>query len=209
MPRISCNICTLPERACLCAALPKQAIDNAFPLYILQHWQERTHALNTARIAVLGLKRCQLFPVADIPAEEVLPLALQSQLNDALLIYPGAESTNVAELRGENVAARPLVLLDASWRKSKRMLLSSTWLQNLPRISFDVAQPSRYRIRKAPAPNYSSTLEALCTVLGSLENNPEKYAPLLAAMDVMIDRQIEQMGEATFLRNYLRQRDNC
>jgi DTW domain-containing protein YfiP len=177
-------------------------------VYILQHRQEHDHALNTARIAVLGLGQCQLHTVTDARVEDTLPAALLAELDNALLIYPGPLSRDIADLEPHEVLTRPLLLLDASWRKSRRLLLTSPWLHALPRISFDLHAPSRYRIRREPEKNYCSSLEALCTVLGSLEHNEQKYAPLLAAMDVMIAQQIEQMGEATFRRNYLRAQDD-
>ncbi len=124
-----------------------------------------------------------------------------SALNNAWLIYPGEESSNVADIDPATLMARPLILLDASWRKSLRMLLTSGWLQGLPRISFELTS-SRYRIRKEPMTNYCSSLEAICTVLGTLERDQEKYAPLLSSMDVMVDQQIAHMGEATYRRNY-------
>jgi len=39
-------------------------------------------------------------------------------------------------------------------------------------------------------------------VLSALEKDSEKYQPLLATMDWMIQQQIEKMGEETFARNY-------
>lgn len=202
MKRLSCQRCQRPLSACLCSALPRQPIDNHWPIHILQHRQEHAHALNTARIAVLGLGQCQLHAVTDAPVEDTLPPALLAQLDRALLMYPGPQSRDVAQLDPADIATRPLLLLDASWRKSRRLLLSSPWLQALPRISVDLHAPSRYRIRREPAAEYCSSLEALCRVLGSLEQDHEKYAPLLATMDVMIDQQIGLMGAATFRRNY-------
>ncbi len=208
MKRISCMRCQRPLPACLCTALPQYAIANRWPVHILQHRQEQDHALNTARIAVLGLGQCQLHAVTDAPVEDTLPAALRAELDHALLIYPGPQSRDIAELESDEARTRPLLLLDASWRKSRRLLLTSPWLQTLPRISFDLQAPSRYRIRREPEKNYSSSLEALCTVLGRLEHDEQKYAPLLAAMDAMIEQQIEHMGEVKFRRNYLLAQDD-
>jgi len=41
-------------------------------------------------------------------------------------------------------------------------------------------------------------------VLGVLERDAEKYAPLLAVMDWMVDQQIAAMGEETYLANHAR-----
>ncbi|MES2605339.1 MAG: tRNA-uridine aminocarboxypropyltransferase [Pseudomonadota bacterium] len=202
MKRPRCERCELPLAACLCAALPVAPIANQWPVHILQHKQERTHALNTARIAMLGLQQCQLHAVSDAPVETTLSVAVVASLASALLIYPGTDSTDVSHLRLDDVVGRPLLLLDASWRKSRRLLLGSSWLQQLPRISVALPTPSRYRIRREPQPGYCSSLEALCHVLGTLEGDHARYAPLLAAMDLMVEQQITQMGEATYSRNY-------
>jgi DTW domain-containing protein len=194
--------------ACLCAALPQQPIANRWPLHILQHRQEKKHALNTAWIAGLGLVQCQLHAVTDAPVEETLPAALLEELANALLLYPGQQGRHVTHPDFAEMATRPLLILDASWRKSRRLLLTSPWLQALPRISFDLQTPSRYRIRREPAASYCSSLEAACLVLGSLEQDHGKYKPLLATMDLMIGKQIEQMGEETFRRNYSSERDD-
>jgi len=71
-----------------------------------------------------------------------------------------------------------------------------------PIIRVALPTPSRYRIRREPEPDYCSSLEALSYVLGTLEADHARYAPLLAAMDVMVDQQIERMGEVTYRRNY-------
>jgi DTW domain-containing protein len=200
--RISCSRCLRPSSACLCAVLPQHPLDNHWRIHILQHRQEQAHALNTARIAVLGLSQCQLHVVSDAAVETTLSPALMAELAGAFLIYPGPESTNVNELTRNETAGRPFVLLDASWRKSRRMLLSSPWLQTLPRISFGTQAESRYRIRRQPAASHCSTLEALCAVLGTIAGDHDKYAPLLATMDLMVDQQITHMGAAVFRHNY-------
>jgi DTW domain-containing protein YfiP len=186
----------------LCDALPLLRIENLWPVHILQHRQERNHALNTARIAALGLTHCRLHAVADGAVEDALPPDVISELKNAWLVYPGVGSGNVAPPNPAAATIRPLILLDANWRKSRRMLLSSSWLQTLPRISFELPTPSRYRIRREPRSGYCSSLEAICTVLGTLEQDQKKYAPLLASMDAMVDKQIERMGDATYRRNY-------
>ncbi len=197
-----CPHCQRPVQVCWCSALPQPAIANHWPVHILQHRQEQSHPLNSARIAVLGLGQCELHTVTDVPVETTLPAAVLAALASALLIYPGPHSCDVAQLDPAGVTTRPLLLLDASWRKSRRLLLSSPWLQSLPAISVDLQVPSRYRIRREPAANYCSSLEAVCAVLAQLERNQQKYQPLLATMDHMIDLQIAQMGVATFQRNY-------
>lgn len=187
-----CHTCQRPSATCLCAEIT--LVDNDWPVVVLQHRQEARHALGTAIIAKLGLTDSRFITADDdgfdIPVDLACPV----------LVYPGETAGDIHELAG--MPPRPLLFLDASWRKSRRLLLGSSWLQSLPRYSFDNSMPSRYRIRREPSPGQLSTLEAIVRVLGSLEQRPGHYAGLLAAMDAMIDRQINLMGPDTYARHY-------
>jgi DTW domain-containing protein len=76
-----------------------------------------------------------------------------------------------------------LVVLDGTWRKSRKMLHRNPLLQGLPRLSLTDAPPSGYAIRKAHNPGQLSTLEATCAALVRLEKDAERFEPLLAAFN--------------------------
>jgi DTW domain-containing protein YfiP len=83
-----------------------------------------------------------------------------------------------------------LVVLDATWRKSRKMLHLSPGLQRLPRLALDEVPAGRYAIRKAHAPGQLSTLEATCAALAQLESKAERWQPLLAAFDAFVAGQM-------------------
>ena len=58
MPRPQCPRCTRPAERCLCALIPRLASRSR--ILILQHPSEVKHALNTARLAALGLCNAEL-----------------------------------------------------------------------------------------------------------------------------------------------------
>jgi DTW domain-containing protein YfiP len=76
-----------------------------------------------------------------------------------------------------------LVVLDATWRKSRKMLYLNRALQRLPRLPLREVPASHYLIRKAHAPDQLSTLEATAYALAQLENDAQKFAPLIASFD--------------------------
>jgi DTW domain-containing protein YfiP len=85
---------------------------------------------------------------------------------------------------GERFAPEALqaLLLDATWRKSLRMLLEHPVLAALPRLSLDAPAPTRYRsIRAARRIDQVSTLEATVQALAMLEGPSFDAAPLLDA----------------------------
>lgn len=183
-------------KVCYCHTLEK--VDNDWPIHILQHSAESKHAIGTARIAVLSLSQCQL-QVGDRFDDADLSTWLSHE-SSPVLVYPGEDSEDLSLFSKQS--PRPLVFLDASWRKSRRMLHESPALMQLPKVSFQPKQVSRYRIRKAPERHALSTLEAIVYALSFLENEEEKYHSLLRSMDWMIEKQIEIMGREVFEKNY-------
>jgi DTW domain-containing protein len=81
------------------------------------------------------------------------------------------------------------VVLDATWRKSRKMLHLSPALQRLPRLALAEVPAGRYAIRKAHKPGQLSTLEATCAALAQLEGDAGRWQPLLAAFDRFVAQQ--------------------
>lgn len=113
----------------------------------------------------------------------------------ALLLYPEtADQTSGGSHRTEvvsdNAARLRLVVLDGTWRKSRKMLYLNPMLQELPRLALQAAAPSQYRIRKAHLPEQLSTLEATCHALAQLEQDSTRYAPVLQAFDGFVTEQL-------------------
>lgn len=186
--RAHCSRCGRPLAVCYCSLV--RQVSNAWPVHILQHPRESGHAVGTARIAALSLTRCGL----DILREPFIPSP------DDVLVYPGADAGPLEELAGG--PPRRLLFLDASWRKSRRILYEQPALAALPRYCLTDVPPSRYRIRREPERGFLSTVEAVVLALEALEREPGRYHSLLRVMDWMIDQQIRYMGEEVYRRHY-------
>lgn len=105
-----------------------------------------------------------------------------------VLLYPTTADRPAVWIAADCLAQAPaagmrLVMLDATWRKSRKMLHLNPVLQTLPRLDLGAVPMSRYAIRKAQRPHQLSTLEAAVLALQQLEQGPERYAPLLQAFD--------------------------
>jgi len=181
---------------CFCHCLKN--IHNLWPVWVLQEVAEKKHAIGTAKIAALCLNNINMIDVKAAPSDAEFISNINKQI--PILVYPGENSLDLNQLKSET--PRPLLLLDGSWRKTRKMFYDIPQLNNLPRLSINPDTVSRYRIRKAPDASAISTLEAITHVLSVLDNNAEKYAPMLETMDWMIDKQIEYMGEDVYLKNY-------
>ena len=186
-----------PQTHCLCALIPQ--LDSRTRVLLLQHPSEVSHALNTARLAALGLTHAQL-RVGEVFDD--LDQLINQPGYQARLLFPG-EDTQVLTAYELADKSLPLLLVvpDGTWRKVRKLLHLNPMLAQLPRVTLPQGAVSRYRLRKAPGPGALSTLEAIVQALEILEA-PTSFAPLLRPFEALIEGQIEAMGADTYERNH-------
>ncbi len=190
MSRPHCSRCQRPASHCLCPLIP--SLTSTARVLILQHPSETAHALNTARLAALGLRSAELLvgERVSLPADE----------HDNYLLFPGADAIPLENLAKSETPLR-LIVPDGTWKKARKMLHLNPELATLPRVSLPSGLVSRYRLRKAPAPGALSTLEAIVTALNILEGEG-LFDGLLRPFDALIESQIAAMGAETYQRNH-------
>jgi DTW domain-containing protein YfiP len=195
MSRIQCPRCLRPQTHCLCSLIPSLA--SRTRVLLLQHPSEVNHALNTARLAALGLSNAELI-VGEV--FEDLPAMLNRPGYQARLLFP-ADDAQPMQAYGESDEPLLLVVPDGTWRKARKLLHLNPLLAALPRVTLAEGGVSRYRLRKAPGPGALSTIEAIVQALQTLEA-PASFESLLRPFEALIEGQIAAMGEETFQRNH-------
>ena len=185
--RSTCAACLRAQSACICAWV--RPVSPAAGLLILQHPLEVANAKNSARLLHLCVSGSRL-----AVGEAFDPLELDALLHadgrTPVLLYPetpGAPAAPAASLPPPGELR--LVVLDATWRKSRKMLHLNPALQSLPRLALRDMPASNYRIRKAHAPDQLSTLEATAHALGQVGGDLALLAPLLDAFDGFVQQQ--------------------
>ncbi len=177
--RAQCAQCLRPSSTCYCPLL--QPVSSSIELLILQHPLEQGHAKNTARLLHLCLPGSRL-EVGEQFSSTQLTQWLAAGNKHSLLLYPASPSN--PQLPLQTPAALPpqwlpqpkhlrLVLLDATWRKSRKMLYANPTLQSLPRWGLDAGQTSAYHIRKAQQAHQLSSFEAASLALEQLGAWPQ------------------------------------
>ncbi len=178
--RAACPRCLRPLVTCLCALARPTA--HRTEVLVLQHPQEQRQAKNSVALLRLSLAQCEVC-VGERFAPEALQALLQRPGRHTRLLYPDVPAAPAPPAPG-HAAGAPLrlVVLDATWRKSLRMLLEHPALAALPRLALDAPAPTRYRaIRAARRADQVSTLEATLHALAMLEGPTFDAAPLLDA----------------------------
>ena len=168
---------------------------------------EVQHAKNSAGL----LHRC--LPNSRILVGEVFDdLALRAALQPpryTVLLYPPTDYAghatpaplDAAQLQDPSKVR--LAVLDATWRKSRKMLHLNAFLQGLPRLTLHDTPASLYGIRKAHQTGQLSTLEATCTALTQLQGDTATYTPLLQAFQGFVAQQaayVQAQGPAPALQ---------
>ncbi|WP_324734085.1 tRNA-uridine aminocarboxypropyltransferase [Pseudomonas paeninsulae] len=199
MPRPHCPRCSRPLDHCLCALIP--LLPSVTRVLILQHPSELKHALNTARLAALGLSNAEL-RVGEV-FEDLAALLAQPGYRPCLL-FPGEGAQPLQQFATQAVDQPALLVVpDGTWRKARKLLHLNPLLAALPRVALPEGLQSRYRLRKAPMPGALSTIEAVVSALDILEA-PAQFDALLKPFEALIEGQIAAMGEETFRRNHQR-----
>jgi DTW domain-containing protein YfiP len=183
--RAMCAACLRPQSACICRWIAPAAAQ--VELLILQHPLEVANAKNSARLLHLCVPGSVL-----VAGESFEPEALSALLHGGgrspVLLYPETPADASPSIAGPELLLPPahlrLVVLDATWRKSRKMLYQNALLQALPRLALrDMPAPAYRVLRKAHAPDQLSTLEAAAHALLQLEGNHGACGTLLSAFD--------------------------
>ena len=167
-------------------------------LYLMHPKEFKREKAGTGRLAHLCLANSEIHVGVGFDDH----VAVQRLINDSsyfpMLVYPGVTAHNLSKggLIASGLGERRLLvlLLDATWTGSRKMLRVSPSLQRLPRVMFNAGAPSRFVIKQQPQIGCLSTLEATHELLVALERSGlDQYpdqAQLLALFERMQDYQI-------------------
>jgi DTW domain-containing protein YfiP len=170
----------------LCALVRPTA--HCTEVLVLQHPHEQRQAKNSVGLLRLSLAHCEVV-VGKRFAPGTLEALLQRPGRDMRLLYPDVPAARASSTPQTTLGAPVLlVVIDATWRKSLRMLLEHPILAALPRLSLEAPAPTRYRaIRPARRVDHVSTLEATVQALAMLDGPSFEAAPLLDAFGRFVD----------------------
>jgi DTW domain-containing protein YfiP len=154
---------------------------------LLQHPREARLAICSAWLTRLALENAELH--RGVRFEEHPRLREVAGTPGTALLFPGPGSTPAEALR----ASPPplLVVVDGTWPQADKMLRVNPALARLPRIGLAPGRPSGYGdLRREPAPEHLSTLEAVALALGALEGDPARFDPMVRAFRRTVELQL-------------------
>jgi len=174
-------------------------------IVLLMHPMEYRHQkCTTGRLTCLNLANSEIIPGERFDDNPRVRALTGDPGNYPVLLYPGEGAMRIHDggFPASALGNRNLVvfLIDATWSCARKMARLSPSLLRLPRLMIDPCAPSRFTIKRQPAPWCLSTLEATHELLLSLEAGGVDVYPdkdrLLAAFDAMQDFQIRSITAA-------------
>ena len=165
-------------------------------ILILQHPLETGHPKGSAQLLHLSLANSRRWVGETYPAAE-LAARLAAGGRRSVLLYPAdgpypCSTVSAAQLQPRQTR---LVVLDGTWRKTRKQLHLNPPLQQLPRLVLTTLGEARYSIRKAQRPQQRSTLEATCQALAEMERCKARLAPILNGF-AALNRRFAAHGKA-------------
>ena len=185
--RLYCSDCKRTKDACYCSEIKKS--HNKTRIIILQHPSESKHPLGTARMAQLSLDHVDILVGEDFNDHRELNDIIKK--DSPILVFKTEYSQNLEEHIHKIAQPKTIIFLDGTWKKAKKILFTSTNLQQLNCYHFHANIKSKYTHRKAPKEEYLSTFESIIHILNKFENT--SYDRSLEVLDFVMNFQTNKM----------------
>ncbi|NVJ49525.1 MAG: DTW domain-containing protein [Gammaproteobacteria bacterium] len=164
-----CEKCQLSYDWCICATL--QPMDCELDFIILFHRDELFKPTNTGKlIADCFPLQTECYQWSRTEPPLALLQRLQDPQRDHFILYPNEqpERQTLHQLppqASQSKRRQTLIILDGTWRQSRRMFNASRWLANFPALALAPIEGSNYHTRVAAYQHYLSTAESVALAL--------------------------------------------
>ena len=197
-----CFKCFKPKSVCLCKYSAK--IDCGAKFIFLMHPKEfRRQRTGTGYLAHLCLKDSEVIVGLDFSANKRLQELLLDPQFFPVLMYPDENALTVnKEGFKDQLAERKLLILilDATWFCSKKMIQHNPFLLELPKLSFSGSYRSIFTFKREPSPECISTIECCYYMIKEMQaanmaNASIDPEPLMNIFKAMIKLQLTAENE--------------
>ena len=197
-----CFKCFKPKSVCLCKYTSE--LDTGVKFVFLMHPKEfRRQRTGTGYLSHICLKDSEIIVGLDFENNKRLMELLNDKQYFPVIMYPGDDACTVNEIKQQGVLEEKkllIIILDATWFCSKKMIEHNPFLMQLPKLSFYGSYTSIFTFKHEPSPECVSTIECCYYMIKELQSvdlvnkeiNPE---PLMKVFKEMIKLQLTAENE--------------
>lgn len=179
-----CLKCFRPISHCLCE-YAKPEIDSGIKFVFLMHPKEaRKQRTGTGRLSHIALKDSEILVGLDFSKDRRFMELMSCPDFFPVLMYPGENAWNARQPDFiKTVAGRKLlvIIIDATWFCSKKIIQKNPGLLKLPQISFYGEYRSIFTFKREPKPEYVSTIESCYYLIKELQQVELEKSPALSS----------------------------
>ena len=169
-----------------------EALSSDPKFVLLMHPKEYRKAINTGKMVRNIVSNCELIHGIDFSDHPLVNSIVNDPGNDCYLLFPDKDAIDIENIVATEQRQKVFFVLDATWPMAKKMLVSSSNLQKLPKISFQSKQSSAYTIRKQPADHCLSTIETVHLILDRCgQQTNQEHDNLIEVFQHMVARQVD------------------
>lgn len=203
-----CFKCFKPKSVCLCKY--GKNLDTGIKFVFLMHPKEfRRQRTGTGYLSHLCLKDSEVIVGLDFLQNKRLSQLLANPQYFPVLMYPGQDAITAKSI-GQKLNSKGgagnydkkllILILDATWFCSKKMLQHNPFLLELPKLSFEGSYQSIFTFKREPSPECISTIECCYYIIKEFQAEgfvdkalaPE---PLMNIFKAMIKLQLTAENE--------------
>lgn len=188
--------------SCLCRFTKE--LDTGIKFIFLMHPKEaKRQRTGTGNLAHISLKDSEILVGLDFSKNQRLFELMNNPQYFTVLMYPGENSWNAKkEGFAQAIGKRKLLvlILDATWFCSRKMIEHNPFLLELPRVSFYGDYRSIFTFKHEPRPEYISTIESCYYFIKEMQgagfvDKALDSEPLMTVFKEMISLQLKAENE--------------
>lgn len=184
-----CARCHLFLDICICDAIKK--ISNSNKITLFMHAKEFGRLTNTGNLLALCLENISVVVKGRIGEKFSADQLVNHNLNNLILHPTGSRILSKNDLNDKYPIN--LIIPDATWSQSNKMLNSEISLHNIPRVRLPLLRESDYILRKESHFERISTFEAAARALGILEDQKIEIE-MLKLFKIFVDKLLKRSG---------------
>ncbi|XP_010560660.1 PREDICTED: DTW domain-containing protein 2 [Haliaeetus leucocephalus] len=194
-----------PQKVCLCPFLPIHPLKVSTCLYIIQHPAEESRVLRTVPLlaACLPPDKYKILVGRRFSEDRYPELATVCRNPNALILYPGAEATNLEEVAVMYSSPSVMIIIDGTWSQAKDIFYKNSLFRLPKQVQLKPNISSQYVIRTQPTNTCLSTLECAAVALSIMEKNKSIQETILRPLQALCSFQLQHGAQIHHSKEHL------
>ncbi|XP_030326818.1 DTW domain-containing protein 2 isoform X2 [Strigops habroptila] len=194
-----------PQKVCLCPFLPIHPLKVSTCLYIIQHPAEESRVLRTVPLlaACLPPDKCKILVGRRFSEDRYPELAAVCRNPNTLILYPGAEATNLEEIAVMSSSPSVMIIIDGTWSQAKDIFYKNSLFRLPKQVQIKTNISSQYVIRTQPTNTCLSTLECAAVAFTIMEKNKSIQETILRPLQALCSFQLQHGAQIHHSKEHL------